>query len=254
MLTTLDRLDVQSKTVLVTGGSKGIGRATAENFAALGARVMITYRHDAAATSLKNWAASGGFDVATVKCDGADAASYPALAAAVRSWTDSLDVLVNNVGGVVRRSSFAESDDDLWREAFDLNLLSAVRATRALLPLLAQSANAVVINVSSIAAATGGPGDSLHYGAAKAALDVFTRGLAKELKGHGIRVVGVAPSAIDTEFQRQHSSPERLKRIISETPVGRIGVANEVADTIVFLAASTGGFINGCTVMITGGR
>ena len=143
----------------------------------------------------------------------------------ILSKEKKIDILINNVGGVIKRSSFLNSDDKLWQKVINLNLMSAVKTTRIVTKLLMKSKNGVILNISSVSSRTGGDGDSLHYATAKAAINIFTKGLAKELKK--IRVVGIAPSAVDTDFQRKHSSKNRLRKIISETPIYKylIGMA-----------------------------
>ena len=130
--------------------------------------------------------------------------------------------------------------------------MSAVTTTRVLIKLLMKSKNGVIINISSVSSRTGGGGDSLHYASAKAALNIFTKGLAKELKK--IRVIGIAPSAIDTNFQKKYSSKQRLSKVIKETPLGRIGSPEEIADLVHFASSSKASFLSGETIFITGGR
>lgn len=255
MASITDRMSFTGRTVLVTGGSKGIGRATVEGFAALGATVWYTYRAaDASVAEFNAHTRAAGYAVVGLACDVTDAAAVAALRERFAATCNTLDVLVNNVGDAVRRSSFAESDDALWATAFDVNTLSAVRITRVFLPFLRASGGAAIVNVSSIAASTGGSGDSLHYAVAKAGVSAFTIGLAKEVGRDGIRVVGVAPSVIDTDFQRRHSSDERTQRILAQTPLGRVGTAQEVADVIIFLASDAARYVTGTTVAVTGGR
>ncbi len=250
-----DKMDFSGKVVLVTGGSKGIGRACVQGFASLGAHVLFTYRkEDDSVRSLASWAESVRGSVEPIEHDATDAPGYARLAERITSSRGALDVLVNNVGDVIRRSSFFESDDELWQGTFDRNVLSMVRATRSLLPALCNSKSAAVVNVASIAGVSGGSGDSLHYASCKGVVITFTRGLVKELKGTSVRVNAVAPSAIDTDFQRVHSSQERVDRIVAGTPLGRIGTPEEVADAVVFLASEGASFIHGETIMITGGR
>lgn len=253
MSTLRDRLDFTGKNVLVTGGSKGIGRAVVEGFAGLGARVFFTYRTQD--DSVRSLIASGTAGmIEGIASDATDPSSYASLRATMEKRVMALDVLMNNVGDAVRRSPFLESDDALWTETMNLNVLSAVRATKTVLPLLAKASTGVIVNMSSIAAHNGGTGDSLHYAVSKGALITLTRGLVHEVKGTPIRVVGVAPSAIDTDFQKKHSSAERRKKIIETTPLGRMGAPREVADVVVFLASDGASYITGETIFITGGR
>lgn len=248
-------LGLKGRKVLVTGGGRGIGRACVELFASLGCAVRFTYlRDDKAANALVTSAGKDGRDVAALRLDAAEAAAYDRLAEEIAGSLGGLDILVNNVGDAIRRSSFAQSDDQLWVNSLNLNLLSAVRAVRALRPLLLASDGGVVVNMSSIAAFTTGAGDSLHYGVAKAALNTFTIGLAREFTGTKLRAVGVAPSAIDTDFQTRHSSPERLEKIVAQTPVGRVGSAEEIAWTVAMLASPLSAYVSGAVLPVTGGR
>jgi len=250
-----DAFNFSGRTALVTGGSKGIGRSVVMGLAQLGAQVVYTCRkQDDSARSLQTWAQEAGYNVSNLICDSLDPHAYPSFFSRFQTISSALDILVNNVGDVLRRSSFLDSDDQLWQDTLNINLLSTVRMTKAMLPLLIQSDHAVIINVSSIAAKSSGAPDSLHYGVSKAALDTLTIGLAKELGEKGIRVVGVGPSAIDTDFQTRHSSESRLQKVVAQTPLGRIGLPDEVANTILFLASSAANYISGDTVMITGGR
>ncbi|MBP9853714.1 MAG: SDR family oxidoreductase [Candidatus Omnitrophica bacterium] len=243
------------KTVLVTGGSKGIGREVVKKLASARNKVFFTFRkNDDAVKGLLSWGKKNKYFVQGVASDAVDPDSYPVLFKNIQKETKSLDILVNNVGDVLRRSSFEESDEQLWNDAFQINVFSTLRATKIFLPLLKKSKSPVIVNVSSIAGRSSGAGDSLHYGVSKAAVDTLTVGWARELGKYGIRVVGVAPSAIDTDFQRKHSSPERLKKIIDQTPLGRIGTPEEVAEIIAFLCSERAAYISGDTVYITGGR
>ena len=246
--------DFTGKAALVTGGSKGIGRGCVEAFGRGGAKVAFTFRHeDASVRDLQAWGQAHGVSLLGVQADAIDPTSYVPLRDAVSAFTGGvLHILVNNVGDPIRRSAFAASDDALWVDCLTLNFLSATRATRSFLPLLQQSDGAVIVNVSSIAGSTTGAGDSLHYGVSKAALDTFTVGLARELKT--VRVVGVAPSAIDTDFHLRHSTPARLQKILDQVPLGRIGTVQEVVDVIAFLVSGHAAYVSGSVVKISAGR
>ena len=244
----------RNKNILVTGGSKGIGRACVESFSAAGAKVIFTYRSDD--DSLKTLLERYDRDIMVgVQFNSLHYDSYPRFVDTVKDFVgNKLDVLVNNVGDPIRRSSFEESDDDLWNDCLSINLLTTIKATRLFLPMLRKSEKGVIVNISSIAGTTTGAGDSLHYGVAKSALDTFTRGLAREMTDGAIRVVGVAPSAIDTDFQTRHSDEDRLQKIVGQTPIGRIGTVNEVAETVLFLSSENASYISGDTLLMTGGR
>ncbi len=175
--------------------------------------------------------------------------------------------MINNVGDVIARTSFHNSSIDLWDKTINLNLMSAVRTTHTLLPLLLkatpkdESRNLynkipVVINISSIASRAGGSGDSLHYGVAKAALNIFTSGLAREFSRYdfGIRVVGIAPSIVATDFQKRNSTKKRIKQIVDLTPLRRIASAEEIANYALFVASEKASYLSGDTIFVTGGR
>lgn len=248
--------EFKDRIALVTGASKGIGRACVQTLASKGAKVFFTYRNeDKSVRNLLAWGEASGASVFGLLADATDPDSYGRVRSCLIERAESrLDILVNNVGDPIRRSTFLESGADLWRQCFDLNVHTAVRATLTFLPLMMQSGAAVVVNVSSIAGTTTGAGDSLHYGAAKAALDTFTVGLAREMKGHPVRVVGVAPGIIDTSFHDRHSSPDRMQRLVEQTPLARAGTAEEVADVVAWLASDRSSYVSGAVVRITGGR
>ncbi len=236
--------------ILVTGGSRGIGREIVKKFVRSGAKVYFTYKNSHN-KDLKKFNIFKKKNLIPVKCDMSNINQITKIKKILKK-EKKVDILVNNVGSVIKRASFLNSDDKLWKNSLDLNLMSAVRTTKTVLKLLMKSKNGVIVNISSIAASTGGGGDSLHYSVAKAAMNIFTKGLAKELKK--IRVIGIAPSAVNTDFQRKYSSKKRLKRIIDETPLGRIGSPEEIAELVYFVSSSKTSFLSGETIFITGGR
>jgi len=236
--------------VLVTGGSRGIGKEIVKRFVKSGSKVYFTYKNSNN-KELKKLNISKNKSLIAIKCDMRNGNQINKIKK-ILNKEKKIDVLVNNVGDVIKRTPFLNSDDKLWQNVIDLNLMSAVRTTRIASKLLMKSKNGVIINISSVAARTGGGGDSLHYSVAKAAMNVFTKGLAKELKK--IRVIGVAPSAINTDFQKKYSSKQRLRKIISETPMGRIGSPEEIAEFVFFISSSKVSFLSGETIFITGGR
>ena len=241
---------LKRQVVLVTGGSRGIGREIVKRFIKSGSKVYFTYKNSNIKKLIKLNILKNK-NLIPIKCDMSNINQINKIKK-ILNREKKIDILINNVGDVIKRTSFLNSDDKLWQNALDLNLMSAVRTTRIASKLLMKSKNGVIINISSIASKTGGGGDSLHYSVAKAAMNIFTKGLAKELKK--IRVIGVAPSAVNTNFQKKYSSKQRLKRIIKETPMGRIGSPEEIAEFIYFVSSSKTSFLSGETIFITGGR
>ena len=244
-----------AKVIFITGGSRGIGLSIGKKFAAEGAKVYFTYLKSKK-SYFKKSAYFQSKNVIPIKCDMSQYKQIKSLRKVLRA-EKKIDVLVNNVGDVYTRTSFYKSTNKLWEKTLDINLMSAVRTTQTLLPLLLRAQSIpVVINISSIASKAGGSGDSLHYGVAKAALNVFTSGLAKEFKRYdfGIRVVGIAPSIVDTDFQKRNSTSKRLKKIIHLTPMKAIASPDEIADYVLFAASNKARYLSGDTIFVTGGR
>lgn len=244
-----------AKVVFITGGSRGIGLATGKKFVARGAKVYFTYLKSSK-SYFKKSAYFRNKNVIPIKCDMRDIEQIKLLPKRLYK-EKKIDVLVNNVGDVINRTSFANSNNKLWEDALNINLFAAVRTTHTLLPFLLKAPLVpVVVNISSIASRAGGSGDSLHYGVSKAALNVFTSGLAREFKKYdfGIRVVGIAPSIVDTDFQKRNSSKKRLNRIIKLTPMRRIATPEEIADYVTFVCSSKAAYLSGDTIFVTGGR
>ena len=248
------KINYKAKSILVTGGSRGIGLAIVNKFYSKGYKVYFTYLK-----SKKNYLKKKGLlfkeNIIPIKCDMTKLSNIKKLKKKLKK-EKKIDILVNNVGDVFKRCSFHQSTDELWEKTFDLNLKSSVRTTRVLIDKLKVSGESVVINISSIASRAGGSGDSLHYGVAKSAVNTFTSGLAREFRkqSFGIRVIGVAPSIVDTDFQKRNSTKKRLNKIIKETPMKRIAKVEEISDLIEFIASDKSGYLSGDTIFITGGR
>ena len=238
------------KIIVVTGGSKGIGNEIIKKFINDDVKIFFTYRKKN--TFVSKIKKSKLTQIIPIKCDMSKLENLKIIKSII-SKEKKIDVLINNVGDVKKRSSFIKSSDQLWVDNLTINLMSAVSLTRLLLKKLNKSENSVIINISSIASKTGGGGDSLHYGVSKGALNVFTKGLAKELSKN-IRVIGIAPSAINTSFQKKYSSNTRIKNIIKQTPMKRLGLSSEIAELIYFICSNKTSYISGETIFVTGGR
>lgn len=239
--------ELLGRRALVTGGSRGIGAAITQRLLDAGAKVVVAARTPngeipAAATFVAG-------DLTT--SEGVEAIATQAIAA-----LGGLDILVNNAGG---GRAFLEGSwtipDQEWHDGFALNLFAAIRLTKAVLPALRASKAAAVVNISS-AAATMPFGPFAHYGAAKAALEYYSRTLATELAPSGIRVNVVAPGVIATpgseEFARTtpgFSSDAWLRNI----PLGRIGAAEDIAEAVALLVSARGKYQTGATYRVDGG-
>jgi 3-oxoacyl-[acyl-carrier protein] reductase len=237
--------------VVVTGGTKGIGRATALAFARAGARLVVSYGHDGeAAKSLAAELDALGAEAETVQADLTTRQGAETLGRAVvdRFGAGGLDVLVNNLG-VDGHMPFAELTDTEWRRVTDHNTTSAYLVTQSLLGALADGAS--VVNVGASVALRGRP-FGVHYSASKAALIGFTRALAKELGPRGVRVNLVAPGVTETEPGGGPPPPVAAK-LAALTALGRLGRPEDVAGAVLFLAGESAAYVTGTTIEVDGG-
>src|SRR6266545_1478844 len=194
-------IDLTSKVALVTGGSSGIGRATAIVLAACGARLSINYNHnEAGATEARQQIRSAGGQAIAIQGDVTRAIDVRALVQRTVEEFGPIEILVNNAGSLVERRRILEMNEELWDEVID-----------------------------------------------------FTKGLAKELGPHGVRVNAVSPGVIDTPFHQQFSTPDMMKAYVNMIPLGRIGSSEEVGKVIAFLASDAASFLSGETIEVNGG-
>jgi len=263
--------DFTGNVVLVTGGSSGIGRATAELFGRCGASVAVSYLNnktgadDAVAAISSNgnsFAAdavgSTATAVATAKAIAiqADVVKNEDIRRMVKEVEDRLgpiDILVNNAGSLVERLRTLELTEERWNEVMDLNSTSAFFCAQAAIPKMLEKGGGAIINVTSIAARNGGAPGSIHYSSAKAAMLTMTKGLAKEFAARGIRVNAVSPGVIDTPYHETFTAPEIWNNFSNVIPMGRVGNSSEVASVIAFLASDAASYLCGETIEINGG-
>lgn len=235
------------QTALVTGASRGIGRAAADAFAREGYRVIVNYRQSAReAEELAALLRARGADAWAVQADVADAAAVDKMVAEA----GRVDVLVNNAG-VAARGLLADLTDDAWRRVLDVNLTGFFHCARAVIPGMVRRKAGRIVAVSSMWGVTGGSCEAA-YSAAKAGVIGLVKALAKELGPSGVRVNCVAPGVIDTDMNRALTQADRAA-LCEETPLGRIGTPQEVARAILFLAGPGGDFITGQVFGVNGG-
>jgi len=239
---------------LITGASSGIGRATAEALARAGVRVGVNYHKNqkGAAQAVETIQAAGGEGLA-IHADVTQGDDVRTMVAAIRKKWGRLDVLVNNAGDLLARRTLADMTEEYWDQIMDLNLTSAFLCVQAVWEEMAARKSGCIINVSSIAGRNGGGLGAAAYAAAKGGLLTYTKGLAKELAPHGVRVNGIAPGVIATPYHERYSPPELMQKFVATIPLGRAGTSEEIADVIVFLASPAARYITGETVEVNGG-
>ena len=248
-------LDLTGKVALITGASSGIGAAAASVFADLGAVVAVGYHHnqDGAEQVCRDITAAGGKAI-SLRADFRRTAEIRALVASVTEQLGPIDILVNNAGSLIKRMRILEVTEETWREILDLNLTSAVICSQAVAGSMIDRKRGAIINIVSIAGRNGGGPGAGAYSTAKGGLITFTKGLARELAPHGVRVNGVSPGVIDTPFHQVFSTPEMLRNFVSGIPMGRMGTSMECATVIAFLASDAAAYIAGETIEVNGGQ
>jgi 3-oxoacyl-[acyl-carrier protein] reductase len=248
--------DLKDKIVLVTGASTGIGAAVARAFGAEGATVVVHYHaSEAAARGVVAAIEAAGGHAHALRANATHPGQMVALVHAVIERYRRLDVLINNVGDLVRRCPIADSSEDFFDEVVDLNVRSVVTTCRAAIPHFRAQGQGNIINTTSIAARNGGGPGSVLYASSKAFVSTFTRGLAKELAAEKIRVNGVAPGVIVTPLQARHTSAAQMESFRAAVPMGRLGSAEECAGAYLYLASDAlSGYVTGQILEVNGGQ
>lgn len=245
------------KIALVTGAGRGIGAATAVLAARAGYDVCVNYAGNRArAEQVVAQCEAAGARAIAVQGDVADPAAVEALFAACDEALGRLDLLVNNAGIVGGRTKVAELPDDVIARTFAVNVHGTMACARAAVRRMARSAGGsggVIVNLSSIAATLGSPGEYVHYAASKAAVDTFTLGLAKEVGGQGIRVNAVQAGTTDTEIHATFGNPGRPAEVARIAPLGRVAQAEEIAESILWLASDKAAYVTGAILRVGGG-
>jgi len=246
------------KVVLITGGGRGIGAATARRAAARGYAVCVNYVADeTAARTLVDEIEAGGGRAMARRADVAVESEVEELFAALERELGPPRALVNNAGLTGRISRLDEVSGETLRRVMDINVLGLMYCARAAVRRMSRrhgGAGGAIVNVSSGAASLGSPGEYVWYAASKGAVDSFTIGLAREVAGEGIRVNAVAPGMTATEIHAASGDAGRLERIGKGVPLGRPATADEVAAPIVWLLSDEAAYITGAVLRVAGGR
>jgi len=245
--------DLTGKTALITGSSRGIGRAIAAAMAGQGAKVVISSRKAEACEEAAAAIRAAGGQALAIPCHVGDKAQLETLVEKTRAAFGEIDILVNNVGANPLLGPLQELSDEAFDRVMTSNVRSALWLSKLVLPAMAARRGGSVIFLSSIAALRASAGINA-YGAAKAALMQLARGLAAEWGPHNVRVNCIAPGLIKTDFARALWEDEaRAEARIAETPLGRLGEPEDVGGIAVLLASAEGSFITGQTIVVDGG-
>ena len=239
------------KRILVTGGSRGLGRALCTTFAKHGASVAFTYvRDDAAANEVRAECQQLGANVMVEKVSATDASAMEKFARKIESLWDGLDVLVNNAG-ITQMLPLAMIDEEDWDQVMDLNVKGTFLTTKAVLPGMIRRRAGIILNIGSLAGARmlSAP---VHYCTSKAAVKGFTQSLAKELGRHQIRVLCLAPGLLDDGMGT--NVPETgLAEYLRHCSLGRVGTLAEAAELAAFMISDANSYMNGETIVLDGG-
>jgi 3-oxoacyl-[acyl-carrier protein] reductase len=240
----------ENDVVLVTGGSRGIGRAIAFGLAAAGARVIATATSEAGAAELTATLAANGLQGRGAVLDVSSEASIDALLADLEATGSMPSILVNNAA-ITRDGLLLRMKPDDWNQVITTNLTAIYRLSKAVLRRMMKERRGRIINITSIVAVTGNPGQ-VNYAAAKAGVLGFTKSLAQEVASRGITVNAVAPGFIETDMTKALNEEQRAV-LAGRIPMERLGAAEDVASAVLFLASPQAGYITGETLHVNGG-
>ncbi|MGM0630636.1 MAG: 3-oxoacyl-ACP reductase FabG [Pseudomonadota bacterium] len=237
----------ENKVALVTGASRGIGKAIAETLASQGAKVIGTATSDKGAAAISEYLGSNGEGLAL---DVTDSESLQQTIKDIEKKYGSIDILVNNAG-ITRDNLMMRMKDDEWDAVLNTNLSAVFKVCKAVVRGMMKRRNGRIINISSVVGTTGNPGQ-VNYCAAKAGLVGFSKAMAKEVAARGITVNCVAPGFIDTDMTKSLND-EQKQAIFDNIPAARLGEPKEIAAAVAFLASEGAAYITGETIHVNGG-
>lgn len=241
---------LKGQIALVTGASRGIGRAIALDLGKHGATVIGTATSESGAQSITHYLGEAGVSGRGLVLDVNDAAAIDAALAVIRSEFGEIAILVNNAG-ITRDNLVMRMTDAEWDDIMSTNLKSIFRMSRAVLRAMVKARYGRIINISSVVGAMGNAGQA-NYAAAKAGIFGFSKSLAREVGSRNVTVNSIAPGFIDTDMTRALSDAQR-DALIQHVPLGRLGQAEDVAAAVTFLASPAAGYITGSTLHVNGG-
>ena len=241
---------LKGQIALVTGASRGIGRAIALDLGKHGATVIGTATSESGAQSITSYLGEAGVSGRGLVLDVNDAAAIDAALGLIRSEFGEIAILVNNAG-ITRDNLVMRMTDAEWDDIMATNLKSIFRMSRAVLRAMVKARYGRIINISSVVGAMGNAGQA-NYAAAKAGIFGFSKSLAREVGSRNVTVNSIAPGFIDTDMTRALSDAQR-DALIQHVPLGRLGQAEDVAAAVTFLASPAAGYITGSTLHVNGG-
>ncbi|SNY43338.1 3-oxoacyl-[acyl-carrier-protein] reductase [Arsukibacterium tuosuense] len=241
-------LSLEGKVALVTGASRGIGRAIAEQLAALGAKVIGTATTEKGAAAISAYLADNNGQGLVLNVT--DAASIEQCLSEIKNQFGEIDILINNAG-ITRDNLLMRMKDDEWFDIIQTNLTSVFRLSKAVLRSMMKKRYGRIVTIGSVVGSMGNAGQT-NYAAAKAGVLGFTKSLAREVASRGITVNAVAPGFIDTDMTKELSD-EQKEAIFSQVPANRLGQPEEIAATVAFLVSAPAAYITGETIHVNGG-
>lgn len=247
-----------SRVMLITGASRGIGAATAQLAAHQGYALCLNYHQRAdAANAVLEQVRGLGVTAIAVQADIADETQVLHMFEAIDREFGRLDVLVNNAGMLEQQMRLEQMDAARWTRVLGANVIGSFLCAREAIKRMSTrhgGRGGAIVNLSSVAARLGAPGEYIDYAAAKGAIDSMTLGLAKEVASEGIRVNAVRPGVIHTDIHAAGGEPDRVERVKASVPMGRGGQAEEIAEAILWLASEQASYTSGALLDVAGGR
>jgi len=244
--------------MLITGASRGIGAATARLAAQQGYALCLNYHQRAdAANAVLEQVRGMGVTAIAVQADVADETEVLHMFEAIDREFGRLDVLVNNAGMLEQQMRLEQMDAARWTRVLGANVIGSFLCAREAIKRMSTrhgGRGGAIVNLSSVAARLGAPGEYIDYAAAKGAIDSMTLGLAKEVASEGIRVNAVRPGVIHTDIHAAGGEPDRIERVKASVPMGRGGQAEEIAEAILWLASEQASYTSGALLDVAGGR